>query len=456
MKKIYRFFQVIGLFLLKMWVTIAIRAYYRRIKVVGLEKVPDNTPVIFAPNHQYAFMDALIVGTVNKKIPYFLVRGDIFKTAVANFLLRALRMMPVYRRRDKVDMIRKNEEIFIKCVNILRERKHLIVFPEGNHSKIRRIRTIRKGILRIAFRAINEGDSARALVIIPIGINYEDNSKFQSDLFVQFGDPIPLVDYSQSFTENNSKTFSELTGRIYESLSKLTVNINNVESYKFYENVLKIYTPHFMRQLKMNYKDLVERFKANKRIIKGMDRISRSGRSDFKKFEAANNRFFKQRLKSQFDPVYIGRYFDTRLQRFKNYVGLALFWPIYIYGLLNNLPALFSPWFISKLVVKDDHWMSSVQIAIGLISFPLFYFIQGFIFYQFFPNGWYVFLYILSVIFTGILAKIYQDWVHRFWEGFKIWVLKLSKTREFIRIRNSYNDLIKKLDKHFLSSSDTD
>jgi len=450
MKEISRFFQVIGLFILKMWIIIAIRAYYRRIKVVGLEKINPDLPIIFAPNHQYAFMDALVVATVTKKIPYFLVRADIFQTSLANFLLRALRMMPVYQKRDKVDVLSKNEEIFNKCVKILLERKHLLIFPEGNHSKIRRIRTIRKGILRIAFRAINEEGNIDDLVIVPVGINYDDNSKFQSDLFVQFGDPIKVADYNKTFDNNQSKTFSEMAEKIYESLSNLTVNISNAESYKFYENVLKMYTPHFMQKLKMNYKNLIDRFSAYNKIITVMDSLSEAGRNDFKKFEAANNRFFKRRLKSQFDPVYLGRYFDTRLQRFKNYTGLIIFWPIYIYGLLNNLLAIFLPYIISKFTVRDDHWDSSVKLAIGLLSFPVSYFLQGLIFYHFIPNGWYLLLYILSIIVTGILAKIYQNWIHRFWEGFKIWLLKLSNKREFVRIKKSYNDLIDKLDASLL------
>jgi 1-acyl-sn-glycerol-3-phosphate acyltransferase len=454
MKGFYKLTQAIGLFILKIWVIIAIRAYYRKIKVNGLEKIPVDSPIIFAPNHQYAFMDALVVATVNKRIPYFLVRADIFQTRLANFLLHALRMMPVYRKKDKVDVIAKNEEVFNKCVDILLKRKHLLIFPEGNHSKIRRIRAIRKGIMRIAFRAINENSNIKDLVIIPVGINYDNHSRFQSDLFIQFGDPISVYDYKETYNTNQSKTFSELGDKIYHSLTELTVNINNAESYKFYENVLKIYTPHYMQKLKMSYRNLVERFFAYKKVVAGMDHLSKAGRREFKRFEAANNRFFKQRLKSNFDPVYLGRYFDTRLQMVKNYIGLLLFWPIYVYGLLNNLLALLLPYIISKFTVRDDHWDSSVKLAIGLVSFPISYFIQAMIFYRFFPNGWFVLLYIVSVVITGILAKIYQEWIHRFWERFKIWILKSSNKREYVRIRNSYNQLIQKLDDNLIDKSE--
>jgi hypothetical protein len=108
---------------------------------------------------------------------------------------------------------------------------------------------------------------------------------------------------------------------------------------------------------------------------------------------------------------------------------------------------------ISKFTVRDDHWDSSVKLAIGLVSFPISYFIQAVIFYQFFPNGWYVLVYLISIVLTGILAKIYQEWIHRFWESFKIWILKSSNKREYVRIRNSYNQLIQKLDDNLIDRS---
>ena len=453
MKQFYKLIHKIGLILLRIWVWIAVRMYYRRIKVVGLEKVPKGTPVIFAPNHQYAFMDALVVVIANQKIPYFLVRGDIFKSSIASFLLRSLRMMPVYRQRDKVNVLSKNEDIFNRCVEMLHERQHLVIFPEGNHSKIRKIRPMRKGVFRIGFRAINENPESKDLVIVPVGINYDDHSKFQSDLLVRFGDPIKLEDYNAEYNENQAKTFSELSGKLYDNLVDLTINIKNAESYKFYENILKIYTPHFMRQLKQNYRSLLKRFSAYDEIISCMDDLKELNADDFKRFEADNNKFFKQRIRSEFDPVYLGNFFDSKLQRFINYFGLILFWPIYMYGLINNLLAISIPYFIGKVAVKDDHFLSSVKISIGLLSFPITYTLQGIIFYQFFPDFWLVVIYIVSIVITGILAKTYQNWIHRFWEMFKIWLLKMSSMREFARIKRSYIDLIEKLDKNLIKSS---
>jgi 1-acyl-sn-glycerol-3-phosphate acyltransferase len=433
-----------------MWVWIAIHVYFKRIKVSGKENIPKGKPIIFAPNHQYAFMDALLIVVITKRIPYFLVRADIFKKSFANYLLRSLKMMPVYRQGDSMDVVSKNEVTFNKCVDLLKKGGRLTIFPEGNHSKIRKIRTIRKGLLRIGFRAINEDNSRKDLVIVPVGINYDDHSKFQSDILIKFGEPIPIEDYNEDYKVNQAKVFSDLSGKIHSELVDLTVNIKNTDSYKFYESVLKIYTPHFMRQVRLRYRNLLKRFVAYKKIINGLDQLKENDGHEFKKFEAKNNKFFRQHLKSEFDPVCLGNFFDSNLQRFFNYLLLVLFWPIYMYGLLNNLIAISLPYFIGKATVKDDHFLSSVKLAIGLLSFPISYLIQALIVYQFFPNAWYVTLYLLSIIVTGILAKIYQNWIHRFWEMFKIRLLMMKRKRAFVQIKRSYEDLINTLDENLL------
>ncbi len=449
MKRFYKLFHRPGLVLLKGWIQLALLVYFRRIKVIGRENIPKGKPIIFAPNHQYAFMDALLLVMVTRKIPYFLVRADIFKKSFFSFLLRTLKMMPVYRQRDSVDVISKNEETFSKCVDILNNGKHLTIFPEGNHSKIRKIRPIRKGLLRIGFRTINENPESKNLVILPVGINYDDHSRFQSDIFIKFGEPITLEDYNKRYKKNQAKAFSDVSAVIYGDLVDLTVNIQHTESYKFYESVLKIYTPHFMRRIKLNYRNLIERFVAYKKIIAGLDEWNESDSKEFKAFETKNNKFFRQNIRSEFDPVCLGNFFDSRLQRLFNYLLLIVFWPIYMYGLLNNLLAIFLPYFIGKAAVKDDHFLSSVKLAIGLLSFPLTYIIQAIIFYQFFPNGWYVVTYIISIVVTGVLAKIYQNWIHKFWEMFKIRLLMMNRKRAFVQIKRSYNDLINTLNEKF-------
>ena len=59
-------------------------------------------------------------------------------------------------------------------------------------------------------------------------------------------------------------------------------------------------------------------------------------------------------------------------------------------------------------------------------------------------------LYVLSIIVTGILAKIYQNWIHKFWEMFKIRLMMMKRKREFVNIKRSYEDLIQTLDENLI------
>ena len=43
-------------------------------------------------------------------------------------------MLPIYRKRDGVDTIEKNQKTFEDCYDILKNNGHLIIFPEGNHN----------------------------------------------------------------------------------------------------------------------------------------------------------------------------------------------------------------------------------------------------------------------------------------------------------------------------------
>ena len=70
-------------FHLRFWVRLAIRLFYRKVEIQGEENLPMEGPVLLAPNHQNAFMDALLPATLCPRIIHFLVRADVFKSSLA-------------------------------------------------------------------------------------------------------------------------------------------------------------------------------------------------------------------------------------------------------------------------------------------------------------------------------------------------------------------------------------
>ena len=81
------------------------RTYFKKLKYQGNEKIPKNAGIIYAVNHQNAFLDPIIIaGQTNNPIN-FLARADIFKNKIADKLLRGCYMLPIFRQRDGVNTI---------------------------------------------------------------------------------------------------------------------------------------------------------------------------------------------------------------------------------------------------------------------------------------------------------------------------------------------------------------
>jgi 1-acyl-sn-glycerol-3-phosphate acyltransferase len=76
MSKIYDFTLSYGLF--KSYVMFAFKRFFSRYIVMGKENIPETGPIILAPNHLNALMDALAaISVVPHKMPVvFLARSD--------------------------------------------------------------------------------------------------------------------------------------------------------------------------------------------------------------------------------------------------------------------------------------------------------------------------------------------------------------------------------------------
>ena len=156
------------------------RTYFKNFKYLGKEKIPKNAGIIYAVNHQNAFLDPIVIaGQTNNPIN-FLARADIFKNKFVYKLLRSVYMLPIYRQRDGVDTIEKNQKTFEDCYEILKNNGHLIIFPEGNHNSKKKLRTLKKGVSRIALGTLSKYGKDIPLYIVPIGIDYDNHFNMNS------------------------------------------------------------------------------------------------------------------------------------------------------------------------------------------------------------------------------------------------------------------------------------
>ncbi|WP_440122028.1 lysophospholipid acyltransferase family protein [Tenacibaculum sp. Ill] len=213
----------------KLFVKTSLFFYSKKTTVIGSERIPKNEAVIFTANHPNGLIDPLLIATQIKRRTNFLVRAAVFNNPIIAKFFNLLGMMPIYRIRDGVQQLSKNEEIFNKCQLILKNNKTLLIFPEGTHNKDRTVRPLSKGFTRIIFKTLDNFPDTK-INIVPVGITYQNISSYPSKTAIHFGSPILANNYYDKQNINQSvKNIKELVSNQLEDLS---VHIKQDEGYK--------------------------------------------------------------------------------------------------------------------------------------------------------------------------------------------------------------------------------
>lgn len=325
-------------------VKIGLFFYIKKIKVEGKANIPKKGAILFAVNHPNALIDPLLVATTNRRMQHFLVRAASFKNPTIKKLLATLNLMPIYRIRDGVKELAKNEAIFNQCFSILKKGQALMIFPEGSHNIKRTVRPISKGFTRIVFGAIDTYPDLK-ITVIPVGITYQNPSEYPTTVSIKYGAPIIVNDLYN--TENIPAATLNLRTQVGDQLKKIIVHIPNDEKYH----------------------DTIDRLN--------------SANVNYTEINAVNNMISD----------------DNVIHKPKKYHSWL---PLKALIVLNSI----IPWLIWKRIAKkvdEIEFVDTFRFGINVVTFPLFYGIQSWILSLFF--GWKVGLTYLGI--SLLLLLIY-------------------------------------------------
>ncbi|MFO8234896.1 MAG: lysophospholipid acyltransferase family protein [Bacteroidales bacterium] len=410
--------------LFRKYVNFSFRCYLKSITIHGKENIPDDSPVIFAPNHQNALMDALALGYSIKDQPVFLARSDIFKKKIIARILTFLKILPIYRIRDGFENLKLNEHIMKKVREILLKHHCLVMFPEGNHGDKRQLRPLKKGITRIAFQSEEKCQYKLGIKIIPVGLDYSDYYRFNEELFVNFGKPIDLTEFFDLYKENPSKANLALRNKLSEELKRYMVHIDVKEYYDTINQLRNLY-PHKMQEY-LNLPDLKQpnKFKADKKLIEICESIYSSSPEKLEKLSLVVKEYSENLRAEKLNHKEIINGIPPVYKILLETLFVILLFPVYIYGWINNLLSYFPAHSLSKKM-KDPQFISSIKYGVGIITFPLFYLLQTILVYHLTNNILLSLIYLISIPLTGLLAFKYLKFFKRLKEKLRM--------RNFIR-----------------------
>ena len=119
-----------------------------RIKVHGLEHIPEKGPVLIVCNH-VSFMDPLVIGGSVRRPIRFVMDHNIFKIPVMSFIFRTARAIPIAPGHEDPAALQK---AFDQIDAELADGEIVCIFPEGKLTKHGELNEFKKGVEKILER----------------------------------------------------------------------------------------------------------------------------------------------------------------------------------------------------------------------------------------------------------------------------------------------------------------
>ncbi len=442
--------RTFGYFFLQFfWARFNFVLYYKRIGIFNKSKIPKKAPIIIAPNHQNALMDALAIVTQAPVQRIFLTRADVFNKPFIERILNYLKMLPIFRIRDGRTNLAKNDEIFETAVKILHNQKcPLCMFPEGNHGEKRRLRPLVKGIFRIAFLAQEKYKDQPGVKIIPTGIDYEHYQKFGKEQFINYGDPIEVCEYWNEYEKNPASATNALKERLSEEMRKVMIDIQSDEYYDTYMSLRSIYGPVLSKKLNLNYRNQLDKFKTDKKLISGLDNLLKDKPEELESIHKLTQKYCKERDQLNFREWLFAKKTSIPGALLGMIISFILI-PIFLFGLINNWPNFFIPSIYVKKI-KDPQFRSTAIFGMGLVLQIIYYPILIVLAFFFIPVLWLKLLFIPLLPISGYISwNIWKLFIKN-WHKIRFNSLKSSnKLKQVIALRS---EIIAKLNNELSKS----
>lgn len=409
--------------------------FYRKVIVLGNDNIRSDKPQIFAPNHQNALMDALAVLFTLKGQPVFLTRADIFKKKLIAKILYFLKMLPVYRIRDGFRSVIGNDEIFDKTIDVLRNKRGLVILPEGNHEGYRRLRQLKKGICRVAFQAEEASDFNLNIQIIPVGLEFSHYTRYRQVLTVIYGKPIEVADYHELYRKSPEIALNELRNKLSSELKKIIVHIDSEEDYEAIDELRSIINGRFSDNIKF------PKLFRDKILIEKMNRLKLADLPLYKKICSLSLEVKKKsgELKTSYRLLSKKRHPLGWL--LAGSLGLLATFPIFLYGNIFNLTFLEIPNLQSRKI-KDVQFRSSIKmgisLAISLVLTPIIFALMLILI----SPWWLALVIFFSLPLAGLIAWNLYLLLMRIAGGFRIRSYLMYQNNEYAQLKKNHDELV--------------
>jgi glycerol-3-phosphate O-acyltransferase/dihydroxyacetone phosphate acyltransferase len=334
-----------------------LRIFFRRIELMGLERVPDHGAVVFAVNHPNGLVDPLFILCFVPLPVSFLAKAPLFGYPIIGSIIRAFDAIPVYRKEESAGRspAEMNAKTFAHAREILKRGCGIAIFPEGTSHDDPQLRELKTGAARIALGANVDA------IVIPTGIYYTAKHAFRSSALVLFGEPIPVKPLAVA-GEPPPEEVDRLTAAIDAGLDVVTLQAESHAALNLISRAEDIYTSD-------DDQPLIEEFDMRRRFLEGYHYLCKHDPRRLTKLTHSMARLEAELRRAKLDVHELQPHIDAR-RLFRVLIllplallGAALHWPTY--RLVDALAKRFAK--------GEGSMIATMKFLAALAFYPLTY-----------------------------------------------------------------------------------
>lgn len=440
-------------------IRMAVHIYFRKINVIANENLPKKGAAVFIANHPSALLDPLVIAIIAGRPLHFIAAAEYLGNKFTTWLFqKQLNMIPVYRPEIHTSGNTSNDHMFQHCFETLADDSVIIIFPEGNSETEKRVRKLKTGVVRMVLGA--EKRNGIKIPIIPIGINYTNPHRFQSDVLVSVGEQIFL---DKGIEPNDKEEVIMQTSVIEEKLKEHVIHIEDEHLETTIQRVEQIFAKQIQQDLGINNKELIRKFSVTKDVINAVEYFESKSPDSIKSIYSKMDKYYEiiEEL-----PMH-GRllnHVNSKIN-FSEYVVLIFLFPVFLLGFSINC----IPYYISSKIFKNKYlnrikgvdiehqirpvFSGSIAFGVGTIFFIVWYILLGAATVIFFP-WWWGFIILAVSYWSGQFSLRYLGVMRRVLEKSKLKNIMRkypAKMKELLLLRTEIISELKRFADQYLS-----
>jgi len=380
--------------------------FYRRVDLVGAERIPGDGPLIVAANHHNALVDGVLLLSAIPRRLVPVAKAPLFSNPLIGPFLRLIGALPVHRRQDGGTDPARNAALFSASTDTLRRGEAILIFPEGVSQPEPTLMPLRTGAARMLLAA--EADGVSPVTLLPVGLMFHEPGTFRTGwALVALGEPVSTADSVILARSEPEAAARRLTARLDEAMRNLIADVDDRQTLRLVEHAERLW-----RQEREGAAwDAGARADWRRRATRAYRYLLRREPEQIEALRALVERYVKD-----LEAAGLGTAVGFRPPAARVVLGYAARQlvvllgglPLALWGLVTHLPPYWLTWAVVRLLRPEADVEATYKLIAGVVFYPLAWIGEGWLAWRA-GGGWLLGLFGLLLVPGGFFALAWAE-----------------------------------------------